>query len=140
MDMLEKITEVLALKRSRAVREISQSKIGLQALDNRLATMEAQIFDISADVFSSATSDDPIGNAIMLERWQGVTLGNIRALRIERTEMSARFAIAKQTLKEILVKEDIVNSNLRAKKSSYVQECLESEASARLETWIVSRS
>lgn len=140
MDKLAKICEVLALKRSRAEREIAEHNMSLQALDRQIETIEAKISDISAEAYIGVTSDDPIGDAIMLENWRNMASDKIRALQIQKKDIGNQLTGKKQTLKEILVKEDILNSSFKAKQRAHEQERQENESSARLENWVVSQS
>jgi len=139
MDKLAKICEVLALKRSRAEQKVAESEILLKALDKHVAAMEIKISNISANVLSGAALGDPIREAITLEKWRDMTLADIRTLNIQRKDIINRLSADKERLKETLIKEDIVNNQLKAKRRSHEQSRLESESSARLENWVVSK-
>ena len=139
MDKLVKICEVLALKRSRAEQKVAESEILLKALDKHVAAMEIKISNISANVLSGAGLGDPIREAITLEKWRDMTLADIRTLNIQRKDIINRLSADKERLKETLIKEDIVNNQLKAKRRAHEQSRLESESSARLENWVVSK-
>ncbi|MDB2438703.1 hypothetical protein N9W89_08320 [Hellea sp.] len=140
MDSLAKICEVMALKRSRAEREITQSKKRLLALDNQLQALTEKISGLCTQVSSGVISDDPIGDAIILEQWRDITLGNMQKIQAQQKDIRAQLDMEKQMLKEILVKEDILKTDMKVKRRAHEQDLLEGESSARLENWIVSQS
>ena len=140
MSKLIKISEVLALKRSRAERDVAASQISLKALDRKIEAMKAKISEMNANVYSSANSQNPIGDVVMLDQWRNMTFGEIRALKIQKQNISNRLVLEKELLKKNIIKQDVVNKALEAKRHLDMQTYFEGESSSRLENWVLANS
>lgn len=140
MSKLIKISEVLALKRSRAERDVASSQISLKTVDRKIETMKAKISEMNANVYSGANSDDPIGDVVMLDQWRDMTFGKIRELKIQKQNISKRLILEKELLKKNIIKQDVVNKALEAKRRIDQQAYFEGESSSRLENWVLAKS
>lgn len=140
MSKLEKIHEVLAMKRSLAERDVAATTIVLQSMDCKIDAMEASLSEKSQAFLSGISADSSVGNAVMLEKWRNMTLGKIKSLQEEKKVIVDKLNVEKELLKKSIIKEDFVNNSLKAKFRAQEDEYQETQSSSRLENWILSRS
>ncbi len=138
MNNLEKICDVLGLKRSRTEREIAVLKNRLLALDMKISTLEVRKGHMNDAVFLGEISpDDPVGDALRLGRWQEAVYYKVQGLQAEKKTILDVLRLEQQALKEILIKEDIIKARAKAARHKDEQTRLESESSTRLENWVL---
>ncbi|MEP6342151.1 MAG: hypothetical protein ABJ275_02465 [Maricaulaceae bacterium] len=140
MSKLEKIHEVLAMKRSLAERDVAATTIVLQSIDHKIKAMEASLSEKSQAFFSGVSTDKEIGDAVMLEKWRNMTQGKISSLQEEKKAIADKLNVEKELLKKSIIKEDVINNSLKAKLRAQEDEYQENQSSSRLENWILSRS
>lgn len=140
MSKLEKIHEVLAMKRSLAERDVAATTIVLQRIDRKIKAMEASLSEKSQAFLLGVSADSSIGDAVMLEKWRNMTLGKIKSLQEEKKAIVDKLNVEKELLKKSIIKEDVVNNSLKAKLRAQEDEYQETQSSSRLENWILSRS
>ena len=139
MRKLEKICDVLGMKRSRAEREVAASKMELHVLDRKIRDIEILLNQTRTNVYSGAPSDNPICDAVTLETWRDMVLGHLRALEIEKKDILERLMIEKQVLRKNIIKEDVVNKVLKEKLRAHRLAYQEEQSSTCLENWISSK-
>jgi len=139
MDSLVKICEVLALKRSLAEREIARSKLLLKDIDAQLEVLQEEIASSGRRISSGRISETPIVDAFRLEQWRDAAVGKVQKLQTERLQILERFEAKNKILKEMVVKEALVNRKLKAKQRADELERLNQDSSSRLHNWIISR-
>ena len=138
MSDLSKISKILALKRSKC-------EIRVTAITARLGVLEADIrkncrlLSESSLKLNACTDQELVDQLILLEQWKMLINKKIFDIRAQRADLRIEERSYKNNLKEIIVKEDLINRRLEGHKLQERKTMLEAADENRLQNWVLFR-
>lgn len=138
MDDLAKIYNVLKLKRTRLEHDVAGINAAIRVLEDKTKALRQGKQDMTDAVFSGQVSDNVAGDIITLGKWTAAVDAKINSIATQRAERETDLSAVKQTLKEIIVKQDIIKQKLDKAQTTAFNDWQDAEAETRLEGWVTA--
>ena len=100
--------------------------------------LETRKREMTNSVFGGDSSVNIATDIVALEKWKQNTDKKIEGILAWKQKEEAALLAQKQTLKEILVKQDIIKTQLEASRKSAAEEQQDANAETRLEGWVTT--
>lgn len=139
MSDLTKIAEILTLQRSRCEREIAMLLLHMRGYEKKIQQIQDQLFTKSDTSFSKPSTAGLIIEAVQFEKWRSLMRKNTLSLEAQIAELLNSLAVKKDILKVLIVKEDLIHSQLTHQRCIARENSLQEEADMRLENWVLSQ-
>lgn len=138
MERLEKIHQVLNLKRSNLERDVAASQAVIRKIEAQITAFKLEKQSMTQTVFDGQLSDNIARDMLALQKWIQNIDSQTDALRAQKTEAEAELAARKQALKEILVKQDVIKVQLDSSRKAAFEAVQDADSESRLEGWVTA--
>lgn len=138
MRNFQKILTVLEIRRSRLEADIGRLTAYMSEVDREIERLHAEMARQEARLKAHMTEAESIQDAMALNRWRTVTRQTITALTSKREEAQAKSEPLKEALKTLLVKSELIETQMTQQQRADYETYIEEQSSARLETWVTT--
>ncbi len=139
MSKLTKIAKILTLQRTICEREIAALRMKMAGHNIEILKIQTEINVKSDMCFSGISAEGPIREARQFATWNELMREKLLELSAQNAELSNLLNMRKAALKALIVKEDLITSQLAHRDFVALETRLQGEADLRLEHWVMSR-
>jgi hypothetical protein len=135
---LLKISKILALKRSECELKLATLTARLHVLEDDIQKNCQRLTESDLNL-RSQTGRDLVNQTILLEQWKGLINKQIFDKRAQLADLRVEADVYKNNLKNIIVREGLINSRLESRKLSEREAAFGISDENRLQNWVLFR-